>query len=93
MPLPRHIQEELELKRAAEHRLAQRDAFWANVRTALACVAWAVLGLLVMAWGLRTTDPDFGKIAWLGGQVVGYAGILVTIVRWYARARECGDAQ
>jgi hypothetical protein len=91
MPLPRHIREELELKRTEEHRLAQRDAFWANVRTALTCVGWCVAGLACMGWGLHTTDKDLGEVAWKGGMVLGYAGILLTVVRWYARAKERGD--
>ena len=91
MPLPRHIREEMELKRAEEHRRAERDAFWAHVGTALACVAWSAGGLACMAWGLHTTNPDLGGIAWRGGVVVGYAGILFTLVRAYGKARERGD--
>jgi hypothetical protein len=92
MPLPRHIREEMELKRADEHRRASRDTFWAHVRTALTCVGWSCAGLVVMGWGLHTTDRELGEIAWRGGMIVGYAGILVTLVRAYAKARERGDA-
>ena len=91
MPLPQHIREEMELTRAEEHRRAERDAFWAHVRTALACVGWSGAGLACMAWGLHMSDPDLGEIAWRGGVVVGYAGILFTLVRAYAKARERGD--
>lgn len=91
MPLPQHIREELELKRVAEHRLAERDSFRANVRTALKCVVWSMLGLVIMGWGLHTTDPELGKVAWLGGMVLGYAGILYTLVRAYGKARDRGD--
>ena len=91
MPLPRHIREEMELKRADEHRRAARDAFWAHVRTALMCVAWSVAGLVVMGWGLHTTDRELGEIAWRGGIVLGYAGILFTLVRAYSKAKERGD--
>ena len=45
MPLPQEIQEELERKRREEHLEAERDSFWAHVRTALTCVAWSVAGL------------------------------------------------
>ena len=91
MPLPREIREELERKRVEEHRLAQRDSFWANVRTALMCVAWSCIGLFVMAWGLHTTDRYLGELAWRGGVIIGYAGILLTVVRWYLKARSRGD--
>ena len=91
MPLPRHIREELERKRVEEHRKATRDAFWANVRTALMCVAWSCAGLLCMAWGLHTTDPERGEVAWKGGVIVGYAGILFTLMRAHAKAKERGD--
>jgi hypothetical protein len=91
MPLPQHIQEELEKKRRDEHVHAERDSFWAHVRTALLCVAWSGVGLACMAWGLHTTDPDLGQLAWKGGVIIGYAGILITLVRAYAKARERGD--
>jgi hypothetical protein len=91
MPLPPEIQEELERKRLEEHRQASRDSSWAHVRTALLCVAWSGIGLVVMAFGLHTTDPDLGQIAWKGGMVVGYAGILFTLIRAYAKAKERGD--
>jgi len=91
MPLPEEIQEELQRKRREEHVLAQRDAFWANVRTALACVAWSGAGLVCMGFGLHTTDAELGKIFWHGGMVVGYAGILFTVLRAYAKKRERGD--
>ena len=91
MPLPQEIQEELQRKRREEHVLAQRDAFWAGVRTALTCVAWSAIGLALMGVGLHLSDPDLGQIAWKGGMVVGYSGILVTLIRWRSKARERGD--
>lgn len=91
MPLPPEIQEELERKRREEHVQAERDAFRAHVRTALTCVAWSMIGLAFMGWGLHTNDSDLGQIAWKGGMVVGYAGILVTLIRAHAKAKERGD--
>ena len=81
----------MERKRVEEHRLASRDAFRANIRAALMCVAWSCAGLVCMGWGLHTTDPQLGDIAWKGGMVLGYAGILFTVVRWYSKARTRGD--
>jgi hypothetical protein len=91
MPLPPEIQEELERKRLEEHRQASRDSVWAHVRTALTCVAWSAIGLVVMAFGLHTNDPELGQMAWKGGMVVGYSGILFTLIRAYAKAKERGD--
>lgn len=92
MPLPQDIQDELQRKRREEHLQAQRDSFWANVRTALACVAWSAAGLVCMGFGLHTTDPKLGQVFWKGGMVVGYAGILFTIIRWHTKAKDRGDA-
>ena len=91
MPLPQEIQEELERKRREEHLQAERDSFRAHVRTALMCVAWSILGLAFMGWGLHTDDPDLGQIAWKGGMVVGYAGILFTLIRAHSKAKDRGD--
>ena len=82
----------MERKRIDEHRLASRDAFRANVQAALMCVVWSAVGLVIMGWGLHTTDPELGQVAWKGGVIVGYTGILLTVVRWYLKARERGDA-
>ena len=88
----RAVREEMESKRAEEHRRAERDAFRAHVRTALSCVAWSAAGLVCMAWGLHTNDRELGEIAWRGGVILGYAGILFTLVRAHAKARERGDS-
>lgn len=91
MPLPAEIQEELERKRREEHEQAERESFRANVRAALLCVFWSAAGLGVMGYGLHTTDPEIGHIAWTGGMVVGYAGILFTVIRWHTKAKDRGD--
>ena len=93
MPLPREIREEMELKRVEEHRQATRDAFWANVRAGVTCVGWSVAGLAVLGFGLPTTDHDLGQVFWRGGMVLGYSGILFTVVRWHLKRRERGDAE
>jgi hypothetical protein len=91
MPLPQEIREEMERKRVEEHQMAARDSFRATVWTALMCVVWSCVGLVVMAWGLHTTDPELGQLAWRGGVIIGYTGILLTVVRWYLKAKERGD--
>jgi hypothetical protein len=44
-----------------------------------------------MGWGLHTNDRELGQIAWRGGVIVGYAGILFTVVRWHLKAKHRGD--
>ena len=92
MPLPREMREEMERQRAAEHEQASRDAFWANIRTGLMCLGWSAAGLVVMGLGLHTTDEELGQVFWRGGMVLGYAGILLTMVRWYLKRQDRGDA-
>ena len=91
MHLLPEIQEELERKRREEHRQAERDSFWAHVRTALTCVAWSAAGIACMGFGLHTSDPELGQVFWKGGMVVGYAGILFTLIRAHSKAKERGD--
>ena len=91
MPLPHEIQEELERKRREEHVQAERDSIRARVRTALTCVAWSAVGLAFMGWGLHTSDPELGQVAWRAGIVVAYAGILFTLIRAHAKAKDRGD--
>ncbi|HUQ82120.1 MAG TPA: hypothetical protein VM076_13300 [Gemmatimonadaceae bacterium] len=91
MPLPRHIREDQERKRVEEHRLANRDTAKATARAVAMCVAWSCAGLVCMGWGLHTTDPELGQIAWKGGMIVGYAGILFTLARWHLKAKDRGD--
>ena len=93
MPLPRELREEMERKHADEHRQASRDAYWANVRAALMCLGWSFAGLAVMGLGLHTSDAELGQVYWKGGMVLGYAGILFTIVRWHLKRRERGDSE
>lgn len=92
MPLPQEIREELERKRLEEHKQAERDVFWHNLRTALLCVCWSGAGLVVMGFGLHTNDPDIGQAAFKGGMIVGYAGILFTLIRWHLKRKERGDS-
>lgn len=82
----------MERKRVDEHRLATRDAFWANVRAGLMCLGWSAAGMAVMGFGLHTTDAELGQVFWKGGMVLGYSGILFTLVRWHLKKRERGDA-
>jgi hypothetical protein len=44
-----------------------------------------------MGFGLHTSDPELGQVFWKGGMVIGYAGILFTLVRAHSKAKERGD--
>jgi hypothetical protein len=43
-----------------------------------------------MGWGLHTRNPGLGQISFLGGLFVAYAGIVVTLARYYLRGEETG---
>jgi hypothetical protein len=44
-----------------------------------------------MGYGLHTTDPDIGQAAFKGGMIVGYSGILFTLIRWHLKRKDRGD--
>lgn len=73
-------------------RRADRDR-WRDLMIASAsCLAWMLVGLVLLGWSMHTTDPGWGAIAFWGGLVVGNAGILGTIYWLYLRTVARGDA-
>lgn len=91
MPIPKRYYEELQEKRAAEHRRAGRDTRRDLLRTGAWCLVWCVLGLVVFAFAFHTTDPTWAEIFRWGANVVTYAGISVTLARAYLRGERRGD--
>src|SRR5262249_24578565 len=86
LPSPEERAAELE----RDERLVRRDIRAAGLRT-LGVVGLSLgLGLALMGIGLHTTDPGFGQIAFLGGLIVGYAGILVSCAQYYRRGQAQG---
>jgi len=81
-------------ERAAElaryERLTTRDIRRSFVFAVGGCLFWLAVGLVLMGWGLHTTDPGYGQIAFLGGLVVGYSGMVVTLVRYYLKGERSG---
>ena len=81
-------------ERAAEierdERLVRREIHSAGLRTLGAVGLSLGLGLTLMAIGLHTTDPGFGQIAFLGGLIVGYTGIVFSFARYYLRGEDQG---
>ncbi len=91
MPIPREISEELQRRRFAEHRDAERDKRWDYVRTALQCWGWCIAGLALIAWSMHATDYGFARAAFWAGIGVGNAGIIFSILALYRRGEARGD--
>jgi hypothetical protein len=81
-------------ERAAELRDQERAltrAIWLSSLGAIGgCLASLVIALALMGWALHTNDPGYGSIAFFGGLVVGYAGIAVSLARFYIRGENDG---
>lgn len=85
-----------ELERIARERLESEREVARGYRRELArvcaeCLTSAFLGLFCMAYALHTTDRDIGAIAFLGGLVVGYSGITLSLASAYVRGERRGD--
>ena len=87
----KRIYEELQAKRSAEHRAAERDRQWAMIRSGLMCLVWAFLGLVCYAFAFHTTDPGWGQIFRWGAYIITYGGVSYTLLRAYRRGEERGD--
>ena len=81
-------------ERAAElahyERLTTRDIRRAFVMALGSCLFWLSVGLVLMGLALHTTDRAFGHIAFLGGLLAGYTGMVVTLARYYLRGERSG---
>ena len=70
-------------ERAAElaryEQLTNRDIRRAFLAAIGGCFVWAAAGLALMGWAFHTTNREYGEIAFLGGLLVGYTGIVVTL--------------
>lgn len=91
MPIPRRYYEELQAKREAENRAAERDKGRALLGAGLLCVLWCVLGLLAFGLALHTTDAMLGEIFRWTAYLVTYGGVSLTLARAYVRGERRGD--
>lgn len=91
MPLPKTLLEEMQRKRDAEAHQATRDTRLDHVRTALACVVWSFVGCALLGVAFHTGSESIGRVFFIGGQFVGYTGIVVTLIRAYLRGERRGD--
>jgi hypothetical protein len=73
---------------AAEADSARRKDF---LRSAVACVAWAAVGLYCIAWSAHTTDATLGSAAFFAGLGAGNGGIIFTLLGAYRRGEARGD--
>ena len=83
MPLPKHLLEEMALRRAVENEGAERDKLRLVLVTATACVFWAIAGIAPILWSAHTTSLVYGRIAFFAGVGIGNGGILFTLLNAY----------
>jgi hypothetical protein len=91
MPIPIEIREELQRRRLAEHRAAERDKRWDYLRTALQCWGWCLAGIAMIAWSLHTTDERYARAVFWAGLGIGNAGMIFSILGLYRRGEARGD--
>jgi hypothetical protein len=91
VPINKRLYEEMQVKREAEHRRAERDRRWALVATCLMCFVWAFLGLVCYAFAFHTTDQGWAAIYKWGAYVITYGGISLTLLRAYRKGEQRGD--
>ena len=91
MPIPKRYYEELQAKREAEQRAAERDKTRSLLISGLLCVLWCVLGLVAFGFALHTTDQTAGEIFRWTAYVVTYGGISATLARAYLKGERRGD--
>jgi hypothetical protein len=91
MPLPRQLVDQMEARHLAESVRADRDRLRDFALTALQCVAWCALGMLLVAWSLHTTDVTYGRIAFFGGLALGNGGWIFAVLAAYRRGEQRGD--
>jgi hypothetical protein len=65
----------------------RRDALF----TALRCVFWMVLGAIPLAWAFHTTDPVYGRAAFVTGIGIANAGVIFSLLGFYRRGERRGD--
>jgi len=91
MPIDKRRYEELQVKYEAAHRDAERDRRWSMIRSGLACLMWAALGLVCYAFAFHTSDADTGRIYQWGAYLVTYGGVSFTLARAYQKGHDRGD--
>ncbi|MEP6691791.1 MAG: hypothetical protein ABJD07_11590, partial [Gemmatimonadaceae bacterium] len=83
MPLPRELLEEMAARNRGAEIEANRDKRLDYVRTGAVCMAWSVFGVGCILWSAHTTDPLYGRVAFIAGQGLGYSMIIFTLLGLY----------
>jgi hypothetical protein len=83
--------EEIGRDRVAQEREVSRAMRFELVRVCLECVGSCALALVCLGFGLHTTDPTVGAIAWWSGMLIGYGGITISLSTAYLRGVARGD--
>src|SRR5690349_17872383 len=91
MPMNKKLYEELQEKHERDHRDAEGERRWSLIRSGLACLVWAVLGLVCYAFAFHTTDAGMAEIYQWGAYVITYGGVSFTILRAYRKGVARGD--
>ena len=81
-------------ERAAElaenERVTRREIRYAVGWTLWGCLVSLGIALGLMGWAVHTTDAGYGQIALLGGLIVGYGGIAISVARFYLLGERAG---
>jgi len=91
VPVNKRLYEEMQVKREAEHKLAERDRRRSLVLTCLGCFFWAFLGLVCYGFAFHTTDMGWAEIYKWGAYVITYGGVSFTLLRAYRKGSARGD--
>lgn len=91
MPIKRELYEQMQARREAEHLAAERDRRRSLILSGLACLFWAVLGLVCYAFAFHTTDSGWAEIDRWGAYVITYGGVSYTLLRAYRKGEQRGD--
>lgn len=75
---------ELEAQERQDARLARR-LLW---QTLGGCVLCCGIGLFLIGWAVHTTDAGWGAIAFWTGLLIGDAGSLTLLVRYFAQSAD-----
>jgi hypothetical protein len=75
---------------AEDERAVRREIRHAVVWTLGGCLCSLGVALGLMGWAVHTTDPGSGQIALLGGLIVGYGGIAISVARFYLHGERAG---
>jgi len=91
MPTRLEEYERIGRERAAAEREARKATLHDFLRASAECVAWCVLGLVIMFFAFHVDDVVLGKAFLWGGMGVGYAGMAHALLSAYRRGEQRGD--